>query len=497
MRGHSVPAFAAIAVVFLVLVSVSAVFLTETSDAADSDYTGFYYDSLTAEGKTAYEIIVEGAAACEATVSTGILSSDTLLDALGAVYYDHQELFHLNINNCKAYPNGKINLSYTVSPSVYSEMIADIDSHVATISKKLESCTYDYEKVLTIHDSLVSGIKYTKDRANSHNIYGALVEGQCVCEGYARAMQYLCQINGIDCPVVSGTGINSSGSEGHMWNIIRISGSWYCLDVTWDDPLVNGSDSGKVHYDYFLVGTDTVTDGRKFTESHVTDSSLPALSPQPYHIRPGATVTYSLEGTVTASGDSLRFTTDAASIDAALDYLQNNGLAEVSFGEGKAKIGIDAIVLGKISAYMASKGASTISFGVTSSEEKVSVGFLDRENSVYRFSMYVGDTETKLSDISDGAKATLFIPFEASALDIIKALVFAWDVNGPMKPMASSSYDGTYVSVEVDSMDGAYIAGSTPMKDVPVLAIIIGTLVIILLIWFVFHRIRRHRQSRK
>ena len=50
-----------------------------------------------------------------------------------------------------------------------------------------------YEKIQIIHDYLVDNISYeqTISKANIYNIYGALVNKECVCEGYAKAYKYL------------------------------------------------------------------------------------------------------------------------------------------------------------------------------------------------------------------------------------------------------------------------------------------------------------------
>ena len=50
-----------------------------------------------------------------------------------------------------------------------------------------------YEKIKIIHDYLIDSIEYEKNLEldNVYDIYGALVAKKCVCEGYAKAFQYL------------------------------------------------------------------------------------------------------------------------------------------------------------------------------------------------------------------------------------------------------------------------------------------------------------------
>lgn len=108
-----------------------------------------------------------------------------------------------------------------------------------------------------IHDFLCETCDYNHDAtsgANSgserylmaHRAYGALVEleygtddgrGSVVCEGYSQAFQLLCQRVGLPCAVVDGDGGMKyvSLSSNHAWNVIRLDGAWYAVDVTWDD----------------------------------------------------------------------------------------------------------------------------------------------------------------------------------------------------------------------------------------------------------------------
>lgn len=66
-----------------------------------------------------------------------------------------------------------------------------------------------------------------------------------------------------------GTADDGSVVQSHAWNQVCIDGEWYNVDVTWDDPLMNGeviTDGSNMIYDYFLV-PDRVLSG-----SHTADA---------------------------------------------------------------------------------------------------------------------------------------------------------------------------------------------------------------------------------
>ena len=99
--------------------------------------------------------------------------------------------------------------------------------------------------------------------------YGALVDGDAVCQGYALAYQLLLTRAGVTSRIV--TGVN------HMWNMVQLDGAWYHVDVTWDDPVPDMA--GTASHDYFLVTDDEIRD----TGSHSTwDADAPESTSTAY-----------------------------------------------------------------------------------------------------------------------------------------------------------------------------------------------------------------------
>ena len=100
----------------------------------------------------------------------------------------------------------------------------------------------------------------------SQSIYSVFCMDKTVCAGYAKALQYLLNLCGIECTYVT--------SETHAWNLIKLEGEYYHIDVTWGD----GSDTKKdkpqtdtVNYDCFCITTEELAR----LESHTPDNSFP------------------------------------------------------------------------------------------------------------------------------------------------------------------------------------------------------------------------------
>ncbi len=121
----------------------------------------------------------------------------------------------------------------------------------------------EYEKVKAIHDYLIIHVDYDYDNLAAGTLpdtaftaEGALFLHSAVCEGYARAFSLLCDRSGIENALVYGTADDGTGVQNHAWNQVRVDGEWYNIDVTWDDPLMDGepvTDGSNMVYDYFLV----------------------------------------------------------------------------------------------------------------------------------------------------------------------------------------------------------------------------------------------------
>lgn len=148
----------------------------------------------------------------------------------------------------------------------------------------------EYEKIKVIHDYLIDTVVYDQSisKANIYNIYGALVNKESVCEGYAKAFKYLMDKIGVECVIVIGNATDSnSNTQSHAWNHIKFNGIWYAIDVTWDDPILigGGTLSKKNRYKYFLKGSTTMNKDHQEIYSFIDNGKVykhPILSANDY-----------------------------------------------------------------------------------------------------------------------------------------------------------------------------------------------------------------------
>ncbi len=98
----------------------------------------------------------------------------------------------------------------------------------------------DVEKELAVHDYICAHCKYQSNGAgeNARNALGFFRDGRCSCAGYVDTFRLLAGLAGLEVETIGGTTARDMpGEKGHAWNLVRLDGLWYAVDVTWDDML--------------------------------------------------------------------------------------------------------------------------------------------------------------------------------------------------------------------------------------------------------------------
>ncbi|MGN1134326.1 MAG: transglutaminase domain-containing protein [Oscillospiraceae bacterium] len=186
--------------------------------------------------------------------------------------------------------NGEIYNTKPISDAVRakdSSSLSDSDRKiynktVQILSKIITDDMTIYDKELAIHDYMVKNISYdsgdmgideSMDK-NSVNPYGALINGKAICSGYTSAFKMFMDIFGVENIVVFGK--SDEGAE-HAWNMIKLDGEWYHVDVTWDDPVPESEQTGIMH-EYF-----NVTDKELEENCHIWDKNkYPSATSEKY-----------------------------------------------------------------------------------------------------------------------------------------------------------------------------------------------------------------------
>ena len=130
----------------------------------------------------------------------------------------------------------------------------------------------DYDKLVSYREYIKGAVDYDRGAAGGGKPYGDpwqliyVFDGKSdtnvVCEGYAKAFQYLCDLTFQNQEGKPSSSLVSGKMDGgdHMWNVVAIGGRNYLVDVTnCDDGSIGASDQ------LFLCGAAENVAGKQYT----------------------------------------------------------------------------------------------------------------------------------------------------------------------------------------------------------------------------------------
>ena len=143
---------------------------------------------------------------------------------------------------------------FDLSESDIRRMKQEIDTEMTRIFALFPDNADKWTKALIVHDELVKTVSYDHemDSVYYYSPYGALVQHEAICQGYAAAFTFLMSRAGEYCTF--------SASDEHGWNSLNMTGSLEnYIDCTWDDHDLNDVNGNPyVFHDFFFLSRDEV-----------------------------------------------------------------------------------------------------------------------------------------------------------------------------------------------------------------------------------------------
>lgn len=184
-------------------------------------------------------------------VSRFNIPDDDAVDIYRAVVNEFTELIHVNPTTIsRSYDKG---ITTGFRPVFLFDTVDEVKAAFKAVNKRVKKFTAgvndewdDLHKARYLHDMLATQAEYTDTSDDiEHSAYGALVNSKAVCQGYTHAYGLLLKTCGVDSTIVV------SSKMKHEWNMVKIGGNFYHVDVTWDDPTED--DRGYVEHTYFML----------------------------------------------------------------------------------------------------------------------------------------------------------------------------------------------------------------------------------------------------
>ena len=232
--------------------------ILEGESILDDYKTKYGYNTLTDKQKLVYAAIYEGVKAHSAAIDVQSIgaNADDIDKAFFAMDYENPQFFWLKSGYSYSYSGSKVYYvkpKYSRTASEAAKILPKLEAAVNKIGSEALKQETLFECVKYVHDSIINGSEYVlSGDEHIRDADGALVNSEALCEGYSKAFAYICQSIGIEAICVSGTANGGS----HMWNLVKLDGNWYHMDVTFDDPI---STEPMCEYTYFCLTTAGIT----------------------------------------------------------------------------------------------------------------------------------------------------------------------------------------------------------------------------------------------
>lgn len=221
----------------------------------------YYYSLLDSFDRQLYlemYIILKG---YETNVCLCSMDSEKIDTVYSCVLFDHPEIF---------YSNGYVLTQYTVKDEVVRYSIAPmytmekeqaeeaqklVDEYTEVFLQGIDKFASEYEKIKYTYEFVIINTEYELDSPENQNILSVMLYQKSVCQGYARAIQYLLSKLGVSSTIVSGY---VQSGEGHAWNLVKCNNAYYYLDSTWGDSSYSDAENKSqydISYDYLNITT--------------------------------------------------------------------------------------------------------------------------------------------------------------------------------------------------------------------------------------------------
>ncbi len=228
-------------------------YVISPSDISDKYEEKYYYNTLSEKEQSIYRRLFYAAERGEnALLSDMNLTLNEAWTAVEAFFYENPQ-FLIDYYIIRV-PYKYVTEVLLIKDEDYLDKKDELNNYACNILKEVKGD--NLKQILQIHDKLVSFVDYNLKANDKFNAAGAIVNKKAVCQGYAMAFTYLCQLLGIECVTVKGT----TEFGDHAWNMVKVNDRWYNVDVCWDDTDL-------YDYDYFCVTDDKISHTHKLEMS--------------------------------------------------------------------------------------------------------------------------------------------------------------------------------------------------------------------------------------
>ena len=324
---------------------------SEAKPVYDAMYA-MYEQGILKTGTERYDLVAGGHFTKEQLAAYGG-NYDGLLKSFGAArdafYADYPDIFYVDFSAFSITVEGNEQNGYSAylgakdEKSTYftkgfedkqqvEKALGDHEAKVNGIARDAKKAGTVKEQVIAAHQAVIDSTVYRgEDNCSAGNkghirtSYGAIVKGESLCEGYARAMKSVLDTMGVESVLVQGYYQETDGSKNlHMWNYVKIDGKWYGIDATANDGM-----GGSSAADTYLLADASVMKAHHIPDGVMSDGGVRFT----YPVLEGESGSSSDPGTTDSDGYKIVFDKDGLCVGykEGMSNGQKTGIFKVSY----------------------------------------------------------------------------------------------------------------------------------------------------------------------
>ena len=185
------------------------------------------------------------------------LSKTDAIRVLQVFAYSNPQYYFLDHAYVSGYANGNNVYALTAYPqfangSTRMNCTKKVNKTIKSWVKQIKKQSSIMKKIIKAQALVCNKVNYATSTFDQ-SAYSVFCDNKSVCAGYSSAFTVICEAAGIDTLILTS---NYTGYE-HEWNMVKIHGNWYNMDVTWDDldnqyDLNGDGKADSYYYEYTL-----------------------------------------------------------------------------------------------------------------------------------------------------------------------------------------------------------------------------------------------------
>ena len=200
---------------------------------------------------TMYEAMISG------EVSADLSAYKIQVQDMAQIYSDvllaSPELFYMENTVAYFYNSAghvtEVEFQYRMNAEEREEASQMYEREVDYIVSLIDPGLSDAEKALFVHDYLIASYSYDTEITN-FDALSLFRDRSGVCQAYSLAYMAVLRELGMEAVMVTSEEMN------HAWNLVKVDGVWYHVDLSFDDPSPDRT--GRVLHENFLLDDEEI-----------------------------------------------------------------------------------------------------------------------------------------------------------------------------------------------------------------------------------------------